>query len=771
MLTSRRWSWADTSYRPRGRAVLALLSLLGTTGLAAAAESTAKPSAKAPPPAQEVPSLAARFRALSEQARDLEYPALLDRLTIKPAAARLSFDASKARYYPEVERALGLVAGEAETFKRHGFAMVDHGTKLSMGKAYLEIYRADLPVFVSADSILHALHRSYDEILRQLEEQVLFANLDLALDRIQVAVCELPKTSPALKHSLVDVSVLLAVARRLLEPGKTNEATSPTHRPSCEDAKTVAAILKKVAAQIDDAPEGPGTPLWGRRAIVDWSQFKPRGHYVKSPRLQAYFQAMMWLGRADVAWKPALDRELNDAALLVLLVGQTEQSARLGEMSRLIDFLVGRADSLGPDGMQVALKAAGIATKEDLRARGALARLRAEVSKRPEAQQQIRSEHVESPSSTPTEVPLPTAFQLFGQRFVMDSFLLSKMVFDSIRFRESKPKRFMPSGLDVMAALGSDQAILELEPELRRWNYAANLWAARALLDGLPEAAWHENVYTRWLGALRILHRPPTNKFFPEVMRTAAWQRKQLQTTLASWAELRHDTILYAKQSKTAYAICEYPEGYVEPYPAFYAALADLARQAMRLFAGPVLGTATPKGGVGSHWSTAVKVEAFFGRFAKTMDKLATIASKELSATPFDADDKQFLKHVIEQKLSVGCAPTVYFTGWYTQLFFDDPLKREPTVADVHADPNSGTVLEAGAGDVRYLAIAIDNEQHRAVYVGPVASYYEFTSGTRLTDAEWEPRIADTPIPPFVKDFVGAPVPRQMKAPGKEQQP
>lgn len=748
-----------------------MLSLLGTTQLAAAAESKAKPSAKRPPPAQEVPSIASRFRALTEQARDLEYPALLDRLKIKPAATRLSFDASKARYYPEVERALGLGAGEVETFKRHGFAMVDHGTKLSMGKAYLEIYRADLPVFVSADSILHALHRSYDEILRQLEEQVLFANLDLALERMHAAVCELPKTSPALKHNIADVSVLLAVARRLLEPGKGGETTTATNRPSCESESTVAAILKKIAAQIDDSPEGSGTPLWGRRSIVDWSQFKPRGHYVKSPRLQAYFQAMMWLGRADVAWKPALDRELQDAALLVLLAGQTEQSARLGEMSRLIDFLVGRADSLGPDGMQGALKAAGIAAKDDLRAPGALARLRNEVSKRPEAQQQIRSEHVESNPHTPTEMLLPAAFQLFGQRFVMDSFVLSKMVFDSIRFHERKPQRNMPSGLDVMAALGSDQAVIELEPELRRWNHAANLWAARALLDGLPEEAWRENIYSRWLGALRILHRPPNDKFFPEVMRTTAWQRKQLQTTLASWAELRHDTILYAKQSKTAYAICEYPEGYVEPYPAFYAALADLARQAMRLFAGPVLGTGTPKGDVGSHWGTAVRVEAFFGRFAKTMDKLTAIASKELSATPFDADDKQFLKHVIEQKLSVGCAPTVYFTGWYTQLFFDDPLKREPTVADVHADPNSGTVLEAGAGDARYLAIAVDNDQHRAVYVGPVSSYYEFTSATRLTDAEWEPRIASTPVPPFVKDLVGAPVQRQMKAPGKGPQP
>jgi hypothetical protein len=257
-------------------------------------------------------------------------------------------------------------------------------------------------------------------------------------------------------------------------------------------------------------------------------------------------------------------------------------------------------------------------------------------------------------------------------------------------------------------------------------------------------------------------------------MRTAAWKRKQLQTGLASWAELRHDTILYAKQSMTAHAICEYPEGYVEPYPTFYETLAQLARQAMRLFGGPVLGTAIAKDGKNQNWGSTVAVEAFFGRFAKTMDRLAAIASKELSATPFDADERQFLKQVIAEKVIIGCGgpPTHYLTGWYTQLIYKgDALKREPTVADVHTDPDSGTVLEAGVGDVRYMVIAVDNDRDRAVYVGPTYAYYEFTSPTRLTDEEWEPKIQSTSMPGFIKDFTGGPVPRKMTAPAKKEEP
>ncbi len=36
--------------------------------------------------------------------------------------------------------------------------------------------------------------------------------------------------------------------------------------------------------------------------IYDWSQFKPRGHYIDEfhPQLADYFKAMMWLGRTEI---------------------------------------------------------------------------------------------------------------------------------------------------------------------------------------------------------------------------------------------------------------------------------------------------------------------------------------------------------------------------------------------------------------------------------------------------------------------------------------
>src|SRR6185503_13480355 len=39
--------------------------------------------------------------------------------------------------------------------------------------------------------------------------------------------------------------------------------------------------------------------LFGVRREEDFSQYKPRGHYSRTPELQHYFRSMMWLGRTD----------------------------------------------------------------------------------------------------------------------------------------------------------------------------------------------------------------------------------------------------------------------------------------------------------------------------------------------------------------------------------------------------------------------------------------------------------------------------------------
>jgi hypothetical protein len=200
--------------------------------------------------------------------------------------------------------------------------------------------------------------------------------------------------------------------------------------------------------------------------------------------------------------------------------------------------------------------------------------------------------------------------------------------------------------------------------------------------------------------------------------------------------------------------LCEYPTGYVEPYPEFFARVAQFAE----VGAERLEGVASKNG----------RIPSFLGEFAAVVRRLEGLARKELTGQPFSDAEKKFIKEVVRKEShGGGCGgPTIEFTGWYKDLLYShDPDSWEPTIADVHTDPNSGAVLEAAVGDVNFLVAAIDSRGDRAAYVGPVYSYYEFTSKQRLTDEEWRGKIKAGNLPArpeWVGVFQGKPQERSL---------
>lgn len=688
------------------------------------------------------PGEALLFDATVNKHRDMTFPQLRDMLRIGPAARTgVSFDPTKAEYYEEVATALGLTAQEKAVFAKTGMVSVDHQQAYSMGSAYYAIYAGDLPVFVTTDSILHALHRSYDKVLSTLEERMLGPEIEAVLQTTHEALSrELASTKDgSLRKSVLDVDLYLTVARRLLA------APNQSIRSVGGQDDAVAAIEAAIAAK-----QMKRTAVYGGGRTIDFSQFEPRGHYADSEYLQRYFRAMMWLGRADLGFNlmpPSpqsgmdvdVERERMNAAIMTLLLDASGSAQRLGKVSDVIDFMVGSSDDLSPLQMRALLSDAGIQRVSELGHAGVGERLRAAIESAKVGAQRIRSQVLESDPEDSIETPPPALFQTFGQRFIIDSFVLSKVVFDSILFQGKKQKRMMPSGLDVMAAMGNDEAVRLLEPELTRHNYSANLFAAREVVRSYRPSQWDASVYNLWLDTLRTLDDAPAGNV-PELMRTQPWQRKQLQTQLGSWAELRHDTILYGKQSYTAYPACEYPEGFVEPYPEFYARVAKVATRAAGLI-----------GGIDVKIDeSTVQIRdqqvAFFQQFAKTISTLEELARKELASESFTSEEEQFLKKVIDMR-GDGSGPPRY-DGWYPKLvYMGEPAKWKPSIADVHTDPESQKFLEVGTGNTQLLVVAVDNEDDRTVYVGPVYAYYEFESSNRMTDEQWENDVQSGRMP------------------------
>ena len=188
-----------------------------------------------------------------------------------------------------------------------------------------------------------------------------------------------------------------------------------------------------------------------------------------------------------------------------------------------------------------------------------------------------------------------------------------------------------------------------------------------------PSSAWEENLYALWLDSLRRLDRPPAEGYFPEVMRRTPWRRKQLQTQLASWTELRHDALLYAKQSYTSMPSCGYPAAYVEPYPEFFARLALFAERARTLLSATEIPTTEDVELADALGRQRQREVSFFTEFSGTMRTLERLARKELRAEPFTEDESAFLRRTIDAR-GGGSGPPRY-DGWYARLIYEgEPL-------------------------------------------------------------------------------------------------
>ena len=61
-----------------------------------------------------------------------------------------------------------------------------------------------------------------------------------------------------------------------------------------QDARVAETLTDVQNEQLKQIPD-----FMGFCRSVDFSEFKPRGHYTPSERLKRYFRCVMWLGRID----------------------------------------------------------------------------------------------------------------------------------------------------------------------------------------------------------------------------------------------------------------------------------------------------------------------------------------------------------------------------------------------------------------------------------------------------------------------------------------
>ncbi len=604
---------------------------------------------------------------------------------------------------------------QAEDYlSRCGFVIMESSAP-HFTSIYKDFQRSKTPIYITSDPLLHGIHLIYDYSLRFVEENYFYDNLteillylrDKFIDLSQVKNREL---SSAARTNLAYVEVVL----KLL---------NPNFIPS----EIVAnQVLEEIA--LIESHEGFDTSRV-LNVIEDFSQYKVRGHYTRSEKLKNYFKAMMYLGRMHFYLNPEgseknLNIQLTRSAILMahLIAQDSTIFLKYKNLYEITSYLVGESDDINfLDLIPLTSKYFPSVLTDIIDEQKILAFMReASLLKKP----RIFStyfEDVENP-----EKKLVCA-KFMGQKYIPDSYIFQNLVYSKVGTR-AKPRLF-PKSLDLLAVLGNERAkevLFKFYKEDRYLNYSKMLDSLTREFSRFEMRKWRQNAYLNWLYIIKTMNKSPE---FPESMRVSpeCYQDKLLITQRGFWAELRHDTILYAKQSYTAKVTAFIPqdgpyEVFVEPLPETYNEMINFLKN--------FKDTLQHYGILNNEIADKINMEVIYLQDMLTAVQLQK-AGKSL---PYNLRKKLYsFGDFLESLYS--------FSQGFAQTAQDTLL---PLVADVHTDVNTKSVLEVAVGKPLEIWIMYNN----ILYKGAMFSYYEFTHpmDKRLTDEEWQKMV---PYPPL----------------------
>jgi len=643
---------------------------------------------------------------------------------------------------------------------------------------YKDMKEQGVPIFVTSDTLLHLYHIQFNETLKRIEEEEFFDQLiDMSKAMLERSIEDYERFSDSeLREAARRNVAYFAVALKLLQTptegydeAKLRQEIEEWNQEHPYDQKEFVPIRvidftvpdwvdEEVDQEIKNIEEHQGfKPSAIFNYDEDYSQYVPRGHYTRSEVLKRYFKAMMWYGRMAFLLKGGDDALVSEenaklATIQASLISTQLPDANINGLTAqeiwdriyaVTAFFIGIADDLTPyEYLSAIEKVFGTEFQaSELADDEKLLNLKAELA-------QLRNPEIYGGSGVCVIAPPFTkdklyeclaktkGMRLMGQRFVPDSYMFQNLVSPAVgmyvgedepftmKMTMGGPARCFPRGLDVMAVLGSERAyeILEEEGDTEYegidTSYDKQLSELKSEFDGFDTADWNRNLYWAWLYALKPLLKE-FGEGYPTFMQTQAWQDRELQAALTSWTELRHDTILYAKQSYTPVLTSTPPQpkpvvGYVEPVPEFYARMLAL--------------TTMTKEGLSELNALNEDERSRMESLESILSRLIDISRDELENKELDEADYQFIRDFGQELDSIVAG--VEAEGKETTL-----------VADVHTDTNPPMeVLEEGVGYVDLILVAYKVPDGRIIIgAGPTLSYYEFKHpiSERLTDEAW----------------------------------
>lgn len=684
-------------------------------------------------------------------------------LILAPEPVRSDEPISSLPYFDKVSTTFELTADELAVLSENNFVVLNRLGSDDLLDMYDYYWTNDLPVIVTTDAILQSWHLIFDGYLKYVEAGILTTLLERlslsCLDTLSATFDSGEQDETVVR----DVRLYFAVAAQLANPeGEVDPFL----------LQDVRAILSEIMAEtplnkaVNMLDGDPST----KRFIDDFSLYKPRGHYTESEVLENYFRLFKWLSRIpfyfnDTAGLNLIDRTYEDTTREALLLSWVlrESSFEVDKygfpsepysgfevwkmFTDFLDVVIGTTYAISPLDIDAEVAAAV----------GDMGWSYGDLND--QIVSTVRMQIVEDITySSPLDAYAPDLYYgqmvspktlvFLGERLTQDTFALNHLTSPYVF------NRALPNGLDFASSSLFSARATQLLKTQAQFNYGEQLKKVQGMIAGWPEEE-KQTIYWQWvesLGELTVT-TPRTlgnEQNLPMFMTTPAWLDEKLTTVMGSWAQLKHDSILYSKQG-SSFVICMTPEGYVEPYPQFYQKLRSTGNMFFSSLGGLL--------------EDNPRLNYAHEKFNYALHNLEDVAQHELKGEALNETEKAFINNTFSLDTSICGGP--YVRGWLAELVASVPSitshhdsypnSRASTIADIHTDyGKTQSVLEVGTGLMEHLIAAVPGFDGTPILaVGPVFSYYEAVVDIdhRMTDEDWRSILNTRIDTPSLTDF------------------
>ncbi|HOA79679.1 MAG TPA: DUF3160 domain-containing protein [Defluviitaleaceae bacterium] len=581
---------------------------------------------------------------------------------------------------------------------------------MKMYDIYEENEYKNIPNFITVDVALHMYHKFFDETLKAIEKEHLYGDLQELTDNMFNKAVKLynEENDKETKKVLGNIVVYFSVANKLI-----NDSYGDIPEEYIQIAKEEINLIEAAQGYVK-------SPLFDYD--VNYEEFIVRGHYTGDEILEPYFRTMIWYGLTaypleDENGKIDYDSTKKALAMTYILLFNEDGSNDIVLWDKIYsptNLFVGQSDDIGIlEIKELMINVYGNEISlEKIMDKKYKNKLEDEIKKLsvPQIQYKLITGAVDTPSKK--------QFRFMGQRYTLDANIMQELMFPIIR-----P---VPTGLDVAGAFGNERAeFLAKEyylKDLDEKTYTSKLNELKNKVNSLKIEDWQKNLYSGWLWVLESLWtKDYKDEGYPIFMQNQAWEDKTISTGLGSYAELKHDTVLYTKSPVAEMGgggeLEEYCPNYVEPAVEVYDRLLWLVRYS--------------KANLKKRDLLSENAEDILKSLEEVYELFIVCSVKELENTPLSEEENEALK---------------YIGGTLERL--DDMLSNEynqpvssAVVSDVANLADVEMFVEIGTGLPNDIIVAIYDNGNIYLARGAVNSYYEFLSEKPLTDEEWHEMI------------------------------